>query len=158
MALRDEGAHWRGCQFRAGSHGVASSANVNDVTHARALLHGQETEVHIDAGYQGVDKREENLDKAAIWHVAMRPGKRRALPDTERARLLDRVEHIKAKIRARVEHPFHVVKNLFGHRKACYCRLAKNGASLHALFGLANLVIARRRLILLDGQVAPEVG
>ena len=132
---------------------VVTAANVNDVTLAHALLHGVVTEVHADAGYQGVDKREENADKAVTWHVAMRPGKRRALPDTERGRLLDRVEHIKAKIRAKVEHPFHVIKNLFGHRKSRYRGLARNGAQLHALFGLANLMLARRRLKMLDSQV-----
>ena len=137
---------------------VVTAANVNDVTQAHALLHGEETEVHADAGYQGVDKREENADKSVTWHVAMRPGKRRALPETERGRLLERVEHIKAKIRAKVEHPFHVIKNLFGHRKARYRGLAKNGAQLHTLFGLANLVLARRRLMALDSQVASALG
>jgi len=44
-----------------------------------------------------------------------------------------------------VEHPFHIVKNLFGHRKVRYRGLAKNGHQLHTLFGLANLVIGARR-------------
>ncbi|MFM9428895.1 IS5 family transposase [Variovorax sp. GrIS 2.14] len=51
------------------------------------------------------------------------------------------------RIRAKVEHPFHVVKNLFGHRKARYRGLAKNTAQLLSLFGLANLVIAKRALL-----------
>ena len=59
---------------------VVTAANVNDVTQAHALLHGEETDVHADAGYQGVDKREENFNTAVTWNVAMRPGKHRARP------------------------------------------------------------------------------
>ena len=62
-----------------------------------------------DAGYQGVEKR----DTTVTWHVALRPGKHRALPDTELGRLEEQIEQLKASIRAKVEHPFHIVKNLF---------------------------------------------
>jgi IS5 family transposase len=58
---------------------VGTAANVSDVTEASALAHGQETDVFADAGYQGVAKREEVQGIEATWHVAMRPGKRRAL-------------------------------------------------------------------------------
>lgn len=84
----------------------------------------------------------------------MRPGKRRALPDTELGALLDRLEQVKASIRAKVEHPFHIIKNLFRHRKTRYRGLAKNTAQLYALFGLANLFIVKRRLLEPDGTVA----
>lgn len=133
---------------------VATPANVNDVTQAHALLHGREKDVHADAGYVGVQKREENRDLAVTWHVAMRPGKRRALPDTELGVLLDRLEQVKASIRAKVEHPFHIIKNLFRHRKTRYRGLAKNTAQLYALFGLANLFIVKRRLLGPDGTAA----
>ncbi len=133
---------------------VATPANVNDVTQAHALLHGEETDVHADAGYVGVEKREENQNLSVAWHVAMRPGKRRALPDTELGALLDRLEQVKASIRAKVEHPFHIIKNLFRHRKTRYRGLAKNTAQLYALFGLANLFIVKRRLLGPDGMIA----
>lgn len=81
------------------------------------------------------------------WHVAMRPGKRKALPGTLLGDLLERIEHAKASIRAKVEHPFHVVKNLFRHRKTRYRALAKNTAQLFSLFCFANLVLARRWLL-----------
>ena len=58
-----------------------------------------------------------------------------------------RIEDAKPSIRAKVEHPFHVVKNLFGHRKAGYRGLAKNTSQLFSLFGFANLVLARRWLL-----------
>lgn len=62
------------------------------------------------------------------------------------------VERKKAQIRARVEHPFHVVKNLFGHKKTRYKGLAKNTAQMFSLFGLANLVIAKKPLLAFQGS------
>ena len=125
---------------------LTTPANVNDVTQAHALLHGQETDALGDAGYQGVAKRPENRDTPVTWHVALRPGVRRALPDDALGRLQERVEQVKASLRAKVEHPFHIVKNLFKHRKTRYRGLAKNQAQLFTLFGLANLVLAGWRL------------
>jgi IS5 family transposase len=133
---------------------VTTPANVSDVTQAHALLHGDEAAAFGDAGYQGVEKREENRNSGVSWHVALRPGKRRALPDTESGRLAEQVEQIKASVRAKVEHPFHIVKNRFGHKKARYRGLAKNTSQLMTLFGLANLLIAKRRLFALHAQGA----
>ena len=133
---------------------IGTAANVADVTQAHALLHGNETAVFGDAGYQGVEKREENLETPVAWHVAMRPGKRRALDLSPEGEQQEWLEHAKASIRAKVEHPFHVVKNLFRHKKARYRGLAKNNAQLFALFGLANLMLARRWLLDADTQVA----
>ena len=125
---------------------VATAANVNDVTQAGTLLHGEETVAFGDAGYRGVDKRKEA--QGPKWHVAMQPGKRRQLDPTRKwARLLEKAEQLKASIRAKVEHPFHVIKNLFRHKKTRYKGLAKNEAQLFSLFGLANLVIAKRPLL-----------
>jgi IS5 family transposase len=133
---------------------IGTAGNVSDVTQAQALLHGDETDAFGDAGYQGVEKRAENLELPVNWHIAMRPGKRKFLPGTVLGDLLERIEHAKASIRAKVEHPFHVVKNLFGHRKTRYRGLAKNTAQLFSLFGLSNLVLARRWLLNANGQVA----
>lgn len=123
---------------------IGTAANVADVTQAHALLHGDEQQAFGDAGYQGVEKREEGTTDIP-WHVAMRPGKRRALPDTKQGRLLRKIETLKASIRAKVEHPFHVIKNLFRHRKVRYRGLAKNTAQLYTLFAMANLLLARRQ-------------
>jgi IS5 family transposase len=134
---------------------VTTPANVNDVTQAHALLHGDETDVFGDAGYQGVEKREENQDNEATWHVAMKPGKRRALPETLLGELLDQIEHAKASIRAKVEHPFRVVKRQFGFLKTRYRGLRKNTAQIVTLFALANLFQARHRLLAMIGEVRP---
>jgi IS5 family transposase len=125
---------------------VGTAANVNDVTQAHHLLHGKETDVFGDAGYQGADKREENQGKQLSWHIAMRPGKRKALPETPWGVVMDKLEQVKARIRAKGEHAFHVIKNLFRHRKTRYRGLEKNTKQLYTLFGLANLVLARRWL------------
>jgi IS5 family transposase len=132
---------------------IGTAGNVSDITQAQALLHGDETDVFGDAGYQGVEKREENLEAPVTWHVAMKPGKRKTLPGSALGDLLERIEHAKASIRAKVEHPFHVVKNLFGHRKTRYKGLAKNTAQLFSLFGLANLILARRWLLSANSQI-----
>lgn len=133
---------------------VGTAAHVNDVTQAQALLHGDETDVFGDAGYQGVEKREENLEVPVTWHVAMKRSVRKALPKNPWGEKMELIEQAKASIRAKVEHVFHVVKNLFHHRKTRYRGLEKNTAQLFALFGLANLVLARRWLLAEDGKVA----
>jgi IS5 family transposase len=133
---------------------IGTAANVSDITQAQALLHGDETDAFGDAAYQGIEKRAESQEVPVTWHVAMRPGKRKALPGTSLGDLLERIEHAKASIRAKVEHPFHVVKNLFRHRKTRYRGLAKNTAQLFSLFGFANLVLARRWLLEANTQGA----
>lgn len=132
---------------------IGTAANVDDVTQANALLHGDKTHAFGDAGYQGAHKRGDA--KPLNWHVALRQGKRRALgKSSAQGRLLDELERVKASIRAKVEHPFHVIKNLFGHKKVRHKGLAKNTAQLHSLFALANLVLARRRLFALNARGA----
>ncbi len=127
---------------------VGTAANVNDVTQAHALVHGAETDVFADAGYQGVSKRQETQDIGVNWHVAMRPGKRKVLDkSTPRGAILDQLEQVKARIRAKVEHPFRVIKHQFGHVKVRYRGLAKNTAQLHTLFALSNLWMVRRTLL-----------
>ena len=124
-----------------------TSGSVNDVVEANALLHGEEAEVWGDAGYQGAAKRPDATD-VVRWNIAMRPGKRRQLDKTKRVeQLIDQLERIKASIRAKVEHPFRVIKRQFGHVKVRYRGLEKNTAQLHTLFVLSNLWMARRSLM-----------
>jgi transposase, IS5 family len=127
---------------------VGTAANVNDVTQATQLLHGQETDVLADAGYQGVGKREEAQGLAVNWHIAMRPGKRAALDlKNALAAKIDQVEKIKASIRAKVEHPFRLIKQQFGYTKLRYRGLAKNTARLQVMFALGNLWMARKVIL-----------
>lgn len=128
-------------------HTVRGTAgSVHDVTEANSLLHGEETVAFGDAGYQGVDKRPD-AKSGVDWNIAMRPGKRRALDKSQDVnRLIDELEKLKASIRAKVEHPFRVIKRQFGHVLVRYRGLAKNTAQLHTLFALSNLWMVRRQL------------
>jgi IS5 family transposase len=86
----------------------------------------------------------------------MRPGKRRALDRSRKSNaIVDEIERIKASIRAKVEHPFRVIKRQFGFVKVRYRGLAKNTAQLTTLFALSNLWMARHRLMPLVGPVRP---
>ena len=73
----------------------------------------------------------------------MRPGKRKALPDTPDGRLQERIEQVKASIRAKVEHPFRDHQEPLRHEEGVHRGLAKNTARLYTLFGLANLLIGK---------------
>jgi len=156
MHLAKKGNQWHhGMKSHIGSDAdsglvhsmVGTAANVNDVTQAHALVHGSESDVYADAGYQGVGKREETQGMDVNWHVAMRPGKRRALDKTSTlGAITDQIEKLKASIRAKVEHPFRVIKRQFGHTKVRYRGLAKNTAQLFTLFMLSNLWMVRKKL------------
>jgi IS5 family transposase len=128
---------------------IGTAANMADIVQAPALLHGQEKEVYADAGYTGVEKRAEiaSLCPGVAWQVAVKRGKVKALAAGLLKELTVELERVKAQVRARVEHPFHVIKNLFGYRKVRYRGLAKNTAQLYSLFSLANLYLARRALL-----------
>jgi transposase, IS5 family len=110
-----------------------------------ALLHGREA-VFADAGYTGANKRPELADRHVAWNIAIKCSIIKALPKALRE-LAEPIERALAQLRAWVEHPFHVVKNLFRHRKLRYRGIAKNPAQLHTLFALANLVIVKKPLL-----------
>ncbi|MGF6735809.1 IS5 family transposase [Paraburkholderia youngii] len=124
---------------------IGTAANVHDINAAEALLHGQEMDVYADAGYQGIEKRCQV--SAVRWHVAMRPGRRRQLDLTDRLdAIFDQIQRLKAGIRAKVEHPFRVLKQQFGYTKTRYRGLMKNTAQITTLFALGNLWMARKAL------------
>jgi len=126
---------------------VVTAAHVADVTKTAEWLHGQEKQVHADAGDTGVEKRAEivALGRAIDWQIAGKRGQIKAMaegPDKETHKALEKA---KASVRALVEHPFHLLKNIFRHRKVRYRGLAKNGHQLYTLFGLANVIIGARQ-------------
>jgi transposase, IS5 family len=124
-----------------------TSSNVHDVVKGNSLLHGEEAIAFCDALYQGVDKRP-GAKAEVTWHIAMRPGKRKALNQNDLAdALIDQAEKLKAGIRAKVEHPFQVIKRQFGYVKVRYRGLKKNTAQLVTLFALSNLWMVRGKLV-----------
>lgn len=143
-------AHIGACAQSGLVHTVTgTAAHVADIAQTHALLHGEERKVHADAGYLGVEKREEIVARGKVveWHVAAKRGRIKAMAEGALKDLALACEKAKAQVRARVEHPFHVIKNLFRYRKVRYRGLSKNTAQLHTLFALANLVIAKRALL-----------
>ena len=128
---------------------TGTAANVSDICETHKLLHGDEEVAFADAGYTGIEKRQEMKDCNVTWHVAMKRGKRRQLKKAggELGEVNDALEKLKASVRAVVEHPFRVIKRQFGYRKTRYRGLAKNTAQLHMLFALGNLYMARRELV-----------
>src|SRR5438874_1164583 len=91
------------------------------------MLHGEEKEAYADAGCLGVEKRGEILaqGREVQWYGAAKRGKVKAMAEGRVKELTQRFEKAQAQVRARVEHPFHIIKNLFKHRKTRYRGLAK---------------------------------
>jgi len=133
---------------------VATAANEADVSVVDDLLHGKEEVVHADAGYIGAEKRVSR--KKLKWEIAAKRGKIKAMPEgAEKAALLA-AEKAKASIRARVEHPFRVIKRQFGFVKVRFRGLAKNAAQVLTLFALSNLWMVRKQLIESTGKLRPK--
>ena len=129
-------------------HTVRSTADhVHDINEGNSLLHGKESMVFADAGYQGIEKRTDAKPEVK-WHIAMRPGKRKMLDKGHAAdAMLDEAEKLKAGVRAKVEHPFRVIKRQSGHVKVRYRGLKKNTAQIITLFALSNTLVARSQLL-----------
>ena len=130
---------------------VGTAANVADVTQVDKLLHGEENLVSGDAGYTGVEKRAEHAGRSVIWQIAARRSTYQQLSPLYKAKR--KIEKAKAQVRAKVEHPFRVIKRQFGYTKVRFRGLAKNTAQLITLFALSNLWMARRHLLANTGEV-----
>ena len=123
------------------------------MTQVHKLLHGQEDTVCGDSGYTGADKRDELRDVTSVFLIAEKPSKLRAMKNQRDRPYAERWERFKASLRAKVEHPFRVIKRQFGYTKVRYRGLAKNTAQVLTLFTLSNLWMVRRRLLPATGAV-----
>ena len=132
-----------------------TAANAADVTQTEHLLHGSEVAVYADAGYTGAEHRVARKD--ITWHVAEKRGKVKAIVNDAVREATQDLETLKARVRARVEHPFRVVKRQFGFVKVRFRGLAKNTAQVLTLFALSNLWQARHRLLAMTGEVRAAV-
>ena len=130
-------------------------AHGSEAARTHEVLHQQKDDVFVDVVYSGVQKREKIL-KAQVdgviktdvqWSGAMKHARRKGMAEGPLKQLTQALEKAKAKICARVEHPCHVVKNLFKHKKALGVGFAKNGVQCDTLFALANLVISKEALL-----------
>ena len=126
---------------------TATAANVHDLDEAANLVRVDDEVVYTDAGYQGASKRPEiagDEHKSKIqWRVAARKGRLKTMDPHDRA-----VETRKASVRAKVEHPFLIVKRDFGFSKTRYRGIAKNLNHLQMLFASANWLMRARAVAL----------
>ena len=132
---------------------LCTAANVADVTVTHTLLHGKEDSVFGDSGYTGADKREELQDCEAAFFIAAKRSVLQAIGNKRERAREQRWEHFKASVRAKVEHPFRVIKRQFGYTKVRYRGLAKNTAQVLTLFALSNLWMKRKQLMPAMGSV-----
>jgi IS5 family transposase len=133
---------------------TTTAANEADVEQVADLLHGKEEQVWTDSGYRGAPSR---VDRDELqWHIAARPSDIAKLPEGRTKTKVQKAEHRKASVRAKVEHPFRVVKRQFGLVKVRFRGLAKNTAHVVTLFALSNLWMVRKQLMALTGVVRPK--
>lgn len=131
-----------------------TAANVADITQAHKLLHGKEDTVCGDSGYTGLEKREEMVTKRKLRYlIAEKPSKLKQIKNPRALKQARRLEYAKASLRAKVEHPFRVIKRQFGYVKVRYRGLAKNTAQVLTLFALSNLWLKRKLLLPTTGMV-----
>ncbi|AQU45911.1 transposase [Xanthomonas oryzae pv. oryzae] len=114
-------------------HVQCTAANVADVTVTHALLHGKEDSVFGDSGYTGAEKRDELQSCEAAFFIAAKRSTIQAIGNKRARAWAERWEHFKASVRAKVEHPFRVIKRQFGYTKVRYRGLAKNTAQVQTL-------------------------
>ncbi len=133
---------------------TTTAANESDVAQIADLLHGKEEQVWADSGYRGAPRRVGRDDLQ--WHIAARPSDIAKLPEGRAKTKLQKAEHRKASVRAKVEHPFRVIKRQFGLVKVRFRGLAKNTAHVVTLFALSNLWMARKQLMDMAGVVRPK--
>ncbi len=121
---------------------VATAANVHDSQVLEDLLHGDETRVWGDSAYAGQgDVIREHAPNAKDF-TNQKGFRNRPLTEEDAAR-----NRTKSKVRAKVEHPFLVLKRIFGFNKVRYRGLDKNANRLFVACGLVNLYMARRQLL-----------
>ena len=130
---------------------TTTAANEADIEQVADLLHGKEQQVWADSGYRGAQKRI-NRDRLQ-WNIAARPSDIAKMPEGRAKTRVQKQEHSKASVRAKVEHPFRVIKRQFGLMKVRFKGLAKNTAHVITLFALSNLWMARKKLMAMMGEV-----
>ena len=130
---------------------TTTAANEADVEQVGDLLHGKEEQVWADSGYRGAQTRVDRDDLQ--WHIAARPSDIAKLPEGRVKARVQKEEYRKASVRAKVEHPFRVIKRQFGLVKVRFRGLAKNTAHVVTLFALSNLWMARKQLMAMTAVV-----
>ncbi len=126
---------------------TVTAANEHDITQAASLIREDDEVVYGDSAYLGIQKRPEVAGDEHLscidYRINRRPGSLARVSDG--ARDWERcIEHLKSSVRCKVEHPFRIIKCLFGYRKTVYRGLKKNENRLYAMFPCANLYVLAR--------------
>lgn len=124
-----------------------TTAKTHDKVEMENLLHGKERAIFGDKGYVSDKDKRQSREDGVYWGVLDKAKPKKKLSSTQKKR-----NRLHGSIRAKVEHPFRVIKRQFGYMKTRYRGLAKNTAQLYSLFALANLYMARRSLVQLQDQ------
>ena len=123
---------------------TATSANVHDIDEAHNLVREDDDVVYGDAGYVGIEKRDEITSDEHLnridWRIGKRPGKIKKMRQDLNKWCDAREEYLKAKTRCKVEHVFQIMKCIFGFRKVCYKGIEKNLNRLFMIFSQGNIL------------------
>ena len=127
---------------------TATAANVHDITQTHALIREDDHSVYGDSGYLGVEKRAEIREDSHLssvdYRIAKKPSQNRMTKEYKGTNWDRVIEHAKASVRSKVEHPFLIVKRLFHAGRTRYRGLRKNLLQYYLLFASANLVMCLR--------------
>lgn len=122
---------------------VVTTAREADINVMDELLHGEERAIYGDKGYAAQELKAVARDRGIRWGVLDKAARNAPLTQKQKER-----NRKLSSIRAKVEHPFRVVKRQFAYLKVRYRGIAKNAAQIFTLFALTNLYLARRHLLL----------
>lgn len=124
---------------------VTTPANVHDSQMMDDLMHGEETKVYGDSAYASAETKEIYETDGVRWRVTIKAKRGKKLTARE-----EQINTSRSRVRAKGEHPYRIVKHLWGHAKVRYRGLKKNTNLFFASFGLANLYMARRDILRLQ--------
>lgn len=119
-----------------------TTAKRHDRSQMESLLHGQEQALFGDKGYWSKVHKKQVRAQGLYWGISDHIDRHHHLSPSQKKR-----NRKLSSVRAKVEHPFRIIKDQWGHRKVHYRGIEKNTLQLHALFALANLYILRKSLL-----------
>lgn len=119
-----------------------SSASIHDRVFFPSLLHGKEEAVFGDKGYYSEKDKYYARDADVFWGVLDKGKRGHSLSKKQKKR-----NKKLSSIRAKVEHPFQIIKHLWGYSKTRYRGIEKNASQLSIMFALANLFKIRKKLL-----------
>ena len=119
-----------------------TTAKNHDIRELENLLHGEEKVLFGDAGYHRQEDKKRARAQGVYYGIADRNARNHPLSSSQKKK-----NHKHSCLRAKVEHPFRVIKELWGHRKLRFKGLVKNACQFTTLCALSNLYLSRKQLL-----------